>query len=175
RSAGTSRVRPNGEAEPVHQQPDDHPGRTRPRRAHPHGTHPHRTPQPVTRAVSAVGVVLAVLAAMLYAFGTATPALANTSTLTQISSFGANPGALQMYDYVPTTPAANAPLVIALHGCTQSASDYYSASGWPKYADLWGFDLVFPQQTSSNNSEDCFDWFTPSDDSRGDGEAASII
>jgi poly(hydroxyalkanoate) depolymerase family esterase len=131
--------------------------------------------RPVTRAVSAVAVVLGVIAAMLYALGAAAPASANTSSLTQVSSFGSNPGALQMYDYVPTTAAANAPLVVALHGCTQSASDYYNDSGWPKYADMWGFDIVFPQQTSSNNSEECFDWFTPSDDSRGQGEAASII
>jgi len=165
----------------VHRQPDQQPPGVRPRPRSAPAFHAHtpgarsRRPQPVTRAVSAVAVVLAVLAAMLYALGSATPALANTSTLTQVSSFGANPGALQMYDYVPTTAAANAPLVIALHGCTQTANDYYSDSGWPKYADLWGFDLVFPQQTSSNNSEECFDWYTPSDDSRGSGEAASII
>ncbi|HEY3870894.1 MAG TPA: PHB depolymerase family esterase [Actinocrinis sp.] len=118
----------------------------------------------------------AMVAALLVALGSAAPARANTSTLNQVTSFGSNPGALQMYDYVPTTTtAASAPLVVALHGCTQQASDYYNDSGWPKYADQWGFDLVFPQQTSSNNAEECFDFFTPSDDSRGDGEAASII
>jgi poly(hydroxyalkanoate) depolymerase family esterase len=127
------------------------------------------------RAATAVGAVLAVIGALVYVLTGATPALANTSTLTQVSSFGSNPGALQMYDYVPTTAAADAPLVVALHGCTQNATDYYDDSGWPQFADEWGFDLVFPQQTSSNNIEDCFDWYTPSDDSRGDGEAESII
>jgi poly(hydroxyalkanoate) depolymerase family esterase len=123
----------------------------------------------------AVAVALAVLAALVLAVGSAPSAKANSSTLNQVTSFGSNPGALQMYDYVPTSSAANAPLVIALHGCTQQASDYYNDSGWPKYADLWGFDLVFPQQTSSNNSEDCFDFFTSSDDTRGNGEAESVI
>jgi poly(hydroxyalkanoate) depolymerase family esterase len=111
----------------------------------------------------------------MYALTAAPYARANTSTLTQVSSFGSNPGSIQMYDYVPTSAGSDAPLVIALHGCTQTATDYYNDSGWAQYADQWGFDIVFPQQTSSNNSEECFDWFTPSDDSRGDGEAASII
>jgi poly(hydroxyalkanoate) depolymerase family esterase len=130
---------------------------------------------PSLRAATAIGAVLAVLVALVYVLTNASPALANTSTLTQVSSFGSNPGGLQMFDYVPASATSNAPLVVALHGCTQQASDYYNDSGWPKYADEWGFDLVFPQQTSSNNSSDCFDWFTPSDDSRGQGEAESII
>jgi poly(3-hydroxybutyrate) depolymerase len=102
-----------------------------------------------------------VLSLLVYALTTATHAQANTSTLTQVSSFGSNPGSIQMYDYVPTSAGSNAPLVVALHGCTQTATDYYNDSGWPQYADQWGFDVVLPQQTSSNNSEECFDWFTP--------------
>lgn len=127
------------------------------------------------QAATAIGAVLAVLIALVYVLTGATPALANSSTLTQVSSFGSNPGNIQMFDYVPTSASSDAPLVVALHGCGQQASDYYNDSGWPKYADEWGFDVVFPQQTSSNNSEDCFDFFTPSDDSRGHGEAESII
>ena len=130
--------------------------------------------RPVTRVSAAIGTVLAVVAVLFLTVDSGSRAHAS-ATLTQVSSFGSNPGALQMYDYVPTSAAANAPLVVAMHGCTQQASDYYNDSGWPKYADLWGFDLVFPQQTSSNNSTECFDWFTASDDARGAGEAASIL
>ncbi|HTR91417.1 MAG TPA: PHB depolymerase family esterase [Trebonia sp.] len=126
-------------------------------------------------AATAVCAVAAALSLIVYALTTATHAQANTSTLTAVSSFGSNPGSIQMYDYVPTSAGGNAPLVVALHGCTQTATDYYNDSGWPQYADQWGFDVVFPQQTSSNNSEECFDWFTPSDDSRGNGEAESIM
>jgi poly(hydroxyalkanoate) depolymerase family esterase len=127
------------------------------------------------RSMTAVGAVLAVIGALFYVLTGASPALANTSTLSQVSSFGSNPGGLQMFDYVPTTVGSQAPLVVALHGCTQNATEYYDDSGWPQFADEWGFDVVFPQQSSTNNIEDCFDWYTPSDDSRGDGEAASII
>ena len=130
--------------------------------------------RPITRVSTAIGTALAVVAALFLTVDSGSRAHAS-ATLTQISSFGSNPGALQMFDYVPAAVSANAPLVVAMHGCTQQASDYYNDSGWPKYADLWGFYLVFPQQTSSNNSTDCFDWFTASDDSRGAGEAESII
>jgi poly(hydroxyalkanoate) depolymerase family esterase len=122
------------------------------------------------RLAAAVGGLLLATAA---AVGIGSPAQA--ATLTQVTSFGSNPGSLNMYTYVPANLPANAPLVVAMHGCTQSASDYYSHSGWPKYADLWGFALVFPEQPSQTNPIiNCFDWGTPSDDSRGQGEALSI-
>ena len=92
-----------------------------------------------------------------------------------MTSFGSNPGSLNMYSYVPSGLPANAPLVVALHGCTQSATDYYDNSGWPKIADQFGFAVVFAEQPSTSNPIiNCFDWGTPSDDSRGDGEAESI-
>jgi poly(hydroxyalkanoate) depolymerase family esterase len=126
------------------------------------------------RWVAAVSGVL-LIAGGLTAAGliSATPAAA--ASLTQVTGFGSNPGNLNMYSYVPTGLASNAPLVVALHGCTQSANDYYSHSGWPKYADLWGFAIVFAEQPSSTNPIiNCFDWGTPSNDRRGQGEALSI-
>ncbi|HMG55647.1 MAG TPA: PHB depolymerase family esterase, partial [Kofleriaceae bacterium] len=38
----------------------------------------------------------------------------------------------------------------------------------------FGFAVVFAQQQSANNSLSCFNWFQPSDTSRGQGEALSI-
>ncbi|WP_103516593.1 PHB depolymerase family esterase [Streptomyces sp. SM10] len=95
--------------------------------------------------------------------------------LRQVTGFGSNPGNLQMFAYTPDDVAAGAPLVVALHGCTQSANAYYTNSGWPKYADLWGFDVVFPQTTSANNALSCFGWFDQTESTRGRGEAASIV
>ena len=65
-------------------------------------------------------------------------------------------------------------MVVALHGCTQSAADYYAHSGWPELADRWRFEVVFPQQSTANNSLKCFNWFSTADDTRGNGEAASV-
>jgi poly(hydroxyalkanoate) depolymerase family esterase len=112
------------------------------------------------------------LAALLVAL-VVTPARA-AAGLTQVTGFGSNPGALNMYSYVPAGLPAGAPLVVALHGCTQSASDYYGHSGWPKYADLYHVALVFPEQTTANNSLSCFNWFNAGDIARGGGEALSI-
>ncbi len=117
---------------------------------------------------------IAASAVMAAAAIVATPQPAAAATLTQVTGFGSNPGNLGMYVYVPTGLASGAPLVVALHGCTQSANDYYSNAGWPKYADLWGFAVVFPQTTSANNSLSCFNWFDSSKDARGVGEALSI-
>jgi poly(hydroxyalkanoate) depolymerase family esterase len=129
-----------------------------------------RRPQRLLVAALACAGTLALAAAIPLV---AAPAQA-ASTLTQVTGFGSNPGALAMYSYLPTGLPSDAPLVVALHGCTQSASDYYANAGWPKYADLYRFALVFPQQSSANNSTSCFNWFQPGDDARGQGEALSI-
>ncbi|GGU97860.1 feruloyl esterase [Streptomyces litmocidini] len=99
---------------------------------------------------------------------------ASAAGLTQVSGFGSNPGNLSMYAYAPDALPAGAPLVVALHGCTQSASDYYAHSGWPTFADRYGFALVLPQTSSANNANSCFNWFEPGDGARGRGEALSI-
>lgn len=116
----------------------------------------------------------ALLGVLVLGLSVVTVPRADAATLTQVPNFGANPGNLAMYSYVPAGLPAGAPLVVALHGCTQSAATYYADSGWPKYADAWRFAVVFPQQSTANNFQSCFDWFTPSDSTRGNGEAASI-
>ncbi|HEX6500550.1 MAG TPA: PHB depolymerase family esterase [Micromonosporaceae bacterium] len=124
----------------------------------------------VLRRIARAATVL-----LLGGFGIVASALpAHAASLTKVSSFGSNPGALNMYSYRPDGLPSGAPLVVALHGCTQSASDYFTNAGWQKYADLWKFALVFAEQTSSNNSSKCFNWFQTGDTTRGQGEALSI-
>lgn len=119
--------------------------------------------------------VLGLVAATPIATAAAPPAAAAAGGLQQVTGFGSNPGNLQMYEYTPAGLPANAPLVVALHGCAQTADAYYTNSGWPQFADRWGFDVVFPQTTSANNALSCFSWFDAAEDSRGKGEAASIV
>ncbi|MER5640814.1 PHB depolymerase family esterase [Kitasatospora sp. NPDC002227] len=102
------------------------------------------------------------------------PGRAQAATLTQVTGFGSNPGALRMYRYVPDGLPSGRPLVVALHGCTQSAAAYDDATGWTRWARQWGFALLLPEQTSANNPNSCFDWYTPGDFSRDQGEALSI-
>jgi len=96
------------------------------------------------------------------------------ASLTSVSSFGTNPGNLLMYYYAPSSPKSPAPLVVALHGCTQSANEYADRTEWHVLANKYGFYVVFPQQQSSNNQNKCFNWFEPEDIARGQGEALSI-
>ncbi|MCW3843618.1 PHB depolymerase family esterase [Micromonospora yasonensis] len=119
-------------------------------------------------AGAAAGVVLAAAAVLAVALP------AQAATLTQVTGFGSNPGNLAMYAYRPDGLPANAPAVVLLHGCTQNASGYFTNSGWQKYADLWKFALIVPQQSSANNSSSCFNWFQTGDTTRGQGEALSI-
>lgn len=94
--------------------------------------------------------------------------------LERVTNFGANPGGLNMYVYRPASLPANAPVVVALHGCTQSAQIYADNSGLATFADRHGFLLVFAETTSLNNANKCFNWFQSADIGRGQGEAASI-
>nr|WP_255430009.1 PHB depolymerase family esterase [Streptomonospora sp. PA3] len=99
---------------------------------------------------------------------------ADAAALQRVTSFGANPGSLDMYAYVPDSAAPGAPLVVLLHGCTQDAAAYHAGSGWDGVADDRGAVLVYAQQRGANNANSCFNWFRPGDTARGSGEAASI-
>ena len=94
-----------------------------------------------------------------------------------VPNFGANPGSLSMYAYVPSglnlsTPKA---LVVALHGCSQSASSCAQETGWNELADRNGFCVVYPEQSVLNNFNSCFNWFNTSNQQRGGAEPQSIL
>jgi poly(hydroxyalkanoate) depolymerase family esterase len=79
-----------------------------------------------------------------------------------------------MFSYAPEDLPPNAPLVIALHGCTQTSDEYDHGAGWSSLADRLGFAVVYPQQQPANNPKNCFSWFLPGDIARDHGEALSI-
>lgn len=101
-------------------------------------------------------------------------AAAGRARLAEVAGFGANPGALRMLVHLPRRLAPGAPLVVALHGCTQSAAAYDRGSGWSDLADRFGFALLLPEQRRENNAHLCLNWFQPGDAARGAGEALSI-
>ncbi|MFF3397681.1 PHB depolymerase family esterase [Streptomyces sp. NPDC002659] len=126
----------------------------------------------LSKPAGRLAVVLVLLAAALWL--APTPAAQAAVPLERVSSFGANPGALNMYVYRPAGLPAHPAVVVALHGCTQSAQVYADNSGLTTFADRHGFLLVFAETTSANNVSSCFNWFQPTDNRRGQGEAASI-
>lgn len=66
------------------------------------------------------------------------------------------------------------PLIVMLHGCTQTPTDFAAGTQMDDLADQDRFIVVYPQQTSANNSLSCWNWFLPADQARGSGEPAII-
>lgn len=94
--------------------------------------------------------------------------------LEELRSFGGNPGQLRGYVYAPAQRDAAAPMVVVLHGCTQSAAGYDRGAGWSALAERHGFVVLLPEQQRANNPNGCFNWFAADDVRRGSGEVESI-
>ncbi|GGC33286.1 LpqC, poly [Siccirubricoccus deserti] len=99
---------------------------------------------------------------------------ASAPHLRPVTGFGSDPGHLAMLAFVPDGLPVGAPLVVALHGCTQTAAGYDQGCGWSTLAARHGFALLLPEQRQANNPNRCFNWFEPGDTTRGQGEAESI-
>jgi poly(hydroxyalkanoate) depolymerase family esterase len=99
---------------------------------------------------------------------------AGTGRLASLDNFGSNPRSLVARYHVPADLPDGAPLVVVLHGCTQTAAVYDHGSGWSTLADRDGFAVLFPEQTRANNPNLCFNWFVPEHTNRDGGEALSI-
>lgn len=77
--------------------------------------------------------------------------------------------------YVPEGPAtAPRPLVLMLHGCTQSPDDFALGTSMNAVADEIGLLVAYPEQTAAHNPSKCWNWFRPGDQRRGDGEASLL-
>jgi acetylxylan esterase len=77
-----------------------------------------------------------------------------TSSLQQVTGFTAGPTSAGMYVYIPTTKLASAPIVVAIHWCSGSANDYFTATGYATYADTYGYIVIYPDSPSTDN---CWD------------------
>lgn len=88
----------------------------------------------------------------------------------ELTNFGSNPGGLKAFAYVPPTPSTSPALVVALHGCTQTAAAYESA-GWNAVARRVGFYVLYPEVQGGTR---CFGWFDAAQTRRGAGQALSI-
>ena len=100
---------------------------------------------------------------------------ADASRLAPLHNFGSNPGDLVGRLYVPPGLPDGAPLVVVLHGCTQTAAAYDRGAAWSTAADDHRFVVLFPEQIRANNPNLCFNWFSPKDARRGRGETLSIV
>ena len=76
--------------------------------------------------------------------------------------------------YRPSSAQQGMPLVVMLHGCTQSAEDFARGTQMNKLAEAQGFLVAYPSQTHAANAQKCWNWFKPSDQQRDRGEPALI-
>ncbi|MGZ3618637.1 MAG: extracellular catalytic domain type 1 short-chain-length polyhydroxyalkanoate depolymerase, partial [Ktedonobacteraceae bacterium] len=78
--------------------------------------------------------------------------------------------------YTPTTyhRGTEVPLLVMLHGCTQTAEDFATGTRMNQLADQYGFIVVYPQQTRKANQTLCWNWFRSAHQFRNRGEPAMI-
>ena len=77
--------------------------------------------------------------------------------------------------YTPQgSPRRRLPLIVMLHGCTQSAAGFARDTGMNELADEFGFLVLYPEQTSRANLGRCWNWHRPGNQNRGRGEPAAI-
>jgi poly(hydroxyalkanoate) depolymerase family esterase len=66
------------------------------------------------------------------------------------------------------------PLVVMLHGCTQSPDDFAAGTRMNFIAEEQTCFVVYPAQRSDANQSKCWNWFRTADQQRGRGEPSLI-
>jgi poly(hydroxyalkanoate) depolymerase family esterase len=103
--------------------------------------------------------------------GTARPGVFTSGTFTCAA------GTRAYKVYVPAShDVGNAPmpLVVMLHGCTQSPDDFAAGTRMNALADQHGFVVVYPAQCGRANASKCWNWFRSEDQGRDRGEPSII-
>jgi poly(hydroxyalkanoate) depolymerase family esterase len=104
------------------------------------------------------------------------PSIGGSAGRSFSGTFTNTSGSLTYKGYVPSSYKSGTavPLVVALHGCTQSADDFRQLTHWDTLAEAKGFIVVFPEQSTDRNQLKCWNFYQQADMQRGSGEPSLI-
>jgi len=90
-------------------------------------------------------------------------------------SYGNQAGARAYKLYIPTSYADQPlPLVVMLHGCTQTPDDFANGTRMNILAEERHCFVLYPEQTQAANNSRCWNWFKSGDQRRDQGEPAIL-
>jgi poly(hydroxyalkanoate) depolymerase family esterase len=91
------------------------------------------------------------------------------------ASFGNEAGTRPYKLYIPASYAGKPlPMIVMLHGCTQTPDDFAAGTRMNALAEERGFFVLYPAQTRAANHTRCWNWFKRGDQRRNRGEPALI-
>lgn len=91
------------------------------------------------------------------------------------ASFGNHAGTRPYKLYSPTRYAGDPlPMVVMLHGCTQTPDDFAAGTRMNALAEERGCFVLYPAQTRAANRSRCWNWFKRADQRRDKGEPAIL-
>ena len=90
--------------------------------------------------------------------------------------FTCDAGSLGYKLYIPPAldAAVRPPLLVMLHGCTQSPDDFARGTRMNALARQQGYVVAYPAQSPKSNAGRCWNWFRSGDQQRGRGEPALL-
>jgi poly(hydroxyalkanoate) depolymerase family esterase len=107
-----------------------------------------------------------------HALGTGPGGAGKWERFTYAGTHGSGPYFL--YTPAGLDPRAGSPLLVMLHGCTQTPVDLARGTRMNEVADRHGFVVAYPEQTNRRNQQGCWNWFLAHHQARESGEPALL-